>query len=413
MADILAQVFFPPQSGKNALIESFAVFGGAFLMRPVGGLIMGWIGDKYGRKRALEISIFLMAVPTFAMGCLPTYDQVGDWSVVLLILVRLLQGLSVGGQLMSSLVFTLEHHDETRWGLYGSYVLAAANFGTLLGGLVGAFFRAIMTEEELLRYGWRLPFLVGIVVLFCGLYLRWVCEEDFSQEYHPPKNPLRQALRGGRTLLAACLVPMLWSAGFYITFVWMAVYMTDMVEPPVPEASWVNSSSLFVSVCLFFPVSGLMSDKYGRTLVMKVGGIGMALLAPLLVFVISLSNAVLAFFAQSILGICLSLWGAPMMAWLVESFAPDARLTSVAIGYNIAQAVMGGSAPTLATLMADKMPASPGFLLTAIALLSLIGLIFVTPPGIAIHHEVAVDDPAVHEHEQNVQVTHADGREIT
>jgi len=118
-SDIIGDVFFPPQEGDAALIESFTVFGCAFIMRPVGGVIMGYIGDLYGRKKALEISIFLMAFPTFAMGCLPGYDRVGILSTILLILVRLVQGLSVGGQLVSSLVFTVESAPKEEWGLRG------------------------------------------------------------------------------------------------------------------------------------------------------------------------------------------------------------------------------------------------------------------------------------------------------
>jgi len=139
-SDVLGEVFFPPnQEGHKAMIESFAVFGLAFLCRPIGGVMMGYIGDVHGRKKALEISIFLMAFPTFAMGCLPSYEKVGNWAIVLLTLVRMLQGFSVGGQLVSSLVYTCENNPRGQWGLYGSFVMAAANFGTLLGGLISYF----------------------------------------------------------------------------------------------------------------------------------------------------------------------------------------------------------------------------------------------------------------------------------
>ena len=149
-SDVIGDVFFPPQEGHAAMIESFTIFGLAFFMRPLGGILLGYVGDKYGRKKALEISIFLMAFPTFAMGCLPGYDQVGIWAVVLLTtIVRLLQGLSVGGQLVSSLVYTVENNPKEKWGLYGSFVLAASNFGTLLGGVVAAFMRSVLTPEEL------------------------------------------------------------------------------------------------------------------------------------------------------------------------------------------------------------------------------------------------------------------------
>lgn len=156
LGDVIGVVFFPPnQAGDASTVEAFAVFGGAFLVRPIGGLLMGYIGDVYGRKKALVISIFLMAFPTFAMGCLPSYSQVGPVAYVLLIIVRLLQGLSVGGQLMSSLVFTLESHDPSKWGLYGSFVMAAANFGTLLGGIAGYILRTALTQEQLIAWGWR------------------------------------------------------------------------------------------------------------------------------------------------------------------------------------------------------------------------------------------------------------------
>lgn len=129
LSDILGQVFFPPnQSGHKATMESFMVFGSAFIMRPIGGVVLGYIGDTYGRKKALIISIFVMAIPTFVMGCLPTYERVGHIATILLIVIRLLQGLSVGGQLMSSLVFTLENQRRDQWGFYGSFVMAAANW---------------------------------------------------------------------------------------------------------------------------------------------------------------------------------------------------------------------------------------------------------------------------------------------
>ena len=345
---------------------------------------MGWIGDKYGRKRALEISIFLMAIPTFALGCLPTYNQVGYWSIILLSLVRLLQGLSVGGQLVSSLVFILEQHDDEkhRWGLLGSYVMAAANFGTLTGGVVASTIRAIFSPEDLLSYGWRIPFLSGIVVSICGIYLKWACVDEFTANHpEPPQNPLKMALRSKRSLLASCLVPMVWAAGVYVCFVWMPVFMSDFSEPPVPNPFLVNSLALLISVCLFFPCAGMISDKYGRVLVMKIACATFGISAPFLLYLISKGNPYVALLSQCLLGFSLSLFGAPMTAWLVESFAPDARLTSVAIGYNVANAVAGGLTPSIATIIVGLWILSPGFLLTGISLLSLIGLICVAPPG--------------------------------
>lgn len=133
------------------------------------------------------------------------------------------------------------------------------------------------------------------------------------------------------------MVPLLWSSGFYLTFVWMAVFMTDLIEPPIPNSFLVNCATLFFSVCLIFPLAGMLSDKYGRKRVMGVGGFFLGVLSPLMILLISSGNVASAFMAQFILGLSLCLWGAPMMSWLAESFEPAARLTSVSIGYNIAQ----------------------------------------------------------------------------
>ena len=151
--DVIGDVFFPKQEGNAATMEAFVLFGGAFLMRPVGGVFLGYLGDVYGRKQALITSIFLMAFPTFVMGCLPSYERIGYWSTLLLVITRLLQGMSVGGQLMASLVFTLENVPQEQWGLYGSFVWATGNFGVLLGGLVGTIIRRSLTNEQLIAFG--------------------------------------------------------------------------------------------------------------------------------------------------------------------------------------------------------------------------------------------------------------------
>ena len=196
-------------------------------MRPVGGLLLGYLGDVYGRKRALTTSIFLMAFPTFAMGCLPSYRQVGYWSTISLVIIRLLQGMSVGGQLISSLVFTLENVPPSKWGLYGSFVWATGNFGVLLGSLVGYVVRSSFTHEELVAYGWRVPFLCGIVVSFAGFYLKSTegdeeeNENNHNQEsqqqstiHKKKENPLTIVFspENIRPLFASAMVPMLWSA---------------------------------------------------------------------------------------------------------------------------------------------------------------------------------------------------------
>lgn len=231
-SDIIGQVFFPPSSTvptsstggeyyDDNLLKSFAVFGSAFLMRPFGGMIIGYLGDKYGRKYALVLSLFLMAVPTFIMGCLPTYEQVGALSTVLLVLCRLLQGISVGGQLPASLIYTVETRPKERWGMYGSFVMMAANLGSLLGNIAGATTRSALTTEQLRSWGWRIPFWSGLLIAGVALYLKLHGEEhhpnageydsEHSEGQEKPKHPLREAVRKENlpALIAATLTPML------------------------------------------------------------------------------------------------------------------------------------------------------------------------------------------------------------
>lgn len=412
-SDVIGKVFFP--NAEDPVAQSFAVFGGAFLFRPVGGVLLGYLGDVYGREKALRISIFLMAFPTFAMGCLPTYNQVGVVAIVLLIVIRILQGLSVGGQLMSSLVFTLEGHPTEHWGVYGSFVMAAANAGTLLGNLVATVLEASLTQEQLETWGWRLPFWSGILVSLSGFYLKSSHHGDphhsgeqsadenhgVSDDQNKSTNPLRLAFSKGnrRSLLAAAMVPCLWSAGFYLSFVWMATYMKDLLHPPVRHSFTINAMSLLVSVCMFFPVAGKLSDRVGRRPVMTVGAVGLGVIGPILFWIIRQGNSLAALISQCLLGVFLSCWGAPMCAWLVESFDPAARLTSVAIGYNIAQATAGGLAPMVATVLTDDVSRqAPGYILTGLATIALTGLWVVAPPQENAHFTPAATTEMVATH---------------
>ena len=242
------------------------------------------LGDNFGSQRALEISIFLMAFPTFAMGCLPTYAQAGIFSPILLLVVRLLQGFSVGGQLMSSLVFTVEHHPRKYWGFYGSLVMATANIGTLLGGLVGYFVRQSFTQSQLEAFGWRIPFVSGIFVSVCGCYLK-THKDELCRSIPIGQNPLREAFRPQNryALISSTFVPMLWSCGFYMIFVWLAIFMKDIANPPISNAFGLTDVSLLITNIILFPVAGVLADRFGTTSIMKIGGSLMIVIGPLLV----------------------------------------------------------------------------------------------------------------------------------
>jgi len=369
-SDIIAKVFFPPNDDENGnLVKSFVIFGSAFLMRPIGGLIIGYVGDKHGRKEALTRSLFLMAIPTTLMGCLPTYNQVGVFSTILLCFCRLIQGVSVGGQLPASLVYTVEKRPKSQWGYYGSLPMVAANVGTLLGNLCGGLMRSVLTEEQLLSWGWRIPFFSGILIAVVACHLR---KHGADGAYHSGNtndvsdeaiaavtktveshNPIKVALRRENrlALLSTSIVPMLWAAGFYVSFVWVAIFMEELMDPPVPGAFWINSLGLLFGMTWVLPLAGAISDRVGRTFMMTVSGLLLTGLGPICLILISKGNMYVAFLSQLTLGLLLSFYGGPLCAWLVENFSPEVRMTSASIGYDMSHAIAGGFSPAIATYL--------------------------------------------------------------
>mmetsp|Transcript_19632 Transcript_19632/g.28852 ORF Transcript_19632/g.28852 Transcript_19632/m.28852 type:complete len:483 (-) Transcript_19632:129-1577(-) len=394
-SDVIGEVFFPPQTGNRAIAESFLVFGSAFMIRPVGGLLMGYIGDTFGRKRALVTSIFLMVFPTFIMGCLPSYSRVGGFALVLLVIVRLVQGISVGGQLISSAMFTMESRGKEKWGLYGSSVLSVAESGTLLGSLVATGIRGIFTHEQLVSFGWRIPFWIGIlgvipgVVLKCCIKDRPIPDQDLSagdQTNNPIKRVFCRAHR--RALISCMLVTAFLTGVFYLNFVWMPIFMTDLLELPLPHAFAINSSALFVYL-LTGPPIGVLSDYCGHGTVMLVGMITTMVLGPVMVHVITISGPATAFLAQACLAVTMRLGTSPLFALTAKSFPSVVRLTGVGFAYNVATALVGGTIPALATYLVDRYGIrAPGYIFTAVSIIGITGLCVA---------------PKMHEDDENVE----------
>ena len=325
----------------------------------------------------------MMAIPTTLMGCLPTYETAGVLSPILLCLCRLLQGISVGGQLPASLVYTVEKRDKSQWGYYGSLPMAAANVGTLLGNLCAAFLRQILSEEQLISWGWRLPFFSGILIAFVACYLKAYGDnvhttegvyDSSSSEY---TNPIKASFRKGNrlALLEAALTPLLWASGFYVSFVWMAIFMDELLDPPIKNAFWINTCSMLLGMTFMLPIAGHISDRVGRVKLMTASGVGLTALGPILLIMISKGNGFVAFLCQLALGVLLSFFGGPLCAWLVENFSAEVRLTSASLGYDLAHALAGGFAPAMATALFDSGGTwAPGLIYIIFGIASIIGI---------------------------------------
>src|SRR5262245_61634895 len=226
-AATIGRHFFPSADPVTSLIAAFGVFAAGFLMRPLGGALFGHIGDRVGRKAALTISVLAMAVPTFLIGVLPGYATFGPAAAVLLVLLRMVQGLSVGGEYTTSIVFLVEGAGRKHRGFAGSWSGFGAVGGILLGSAVGALVTLTLSQDQVNRWGWRLPFLAGLFVGLAGLYVRQHLPEAHKPKGHAPgRSPVWEALRSHwRTILHIALLNFVNGVGFYVAYVYLVTYM--------------------------------------------------------------------------------------------------------------------------------------------------------------------------------------------
>jgi len=255
--------FFPRQDRVAQLLAAFAVFALGYLVRPIGGALIGHVGDHYGRRAALTVSVTAMAVPTFLVGLLPGYATLGLLAPVLLVLLRMVQGLSVGGEYTSSMVFMVERAAAGRRGLAGAIAACGSGVGTLLGSGVGATIAALMTTETLDAWGWRIPFLLGLVVGVIGFILRRQVTE-FAPAKSGERSPIVETLRDHwRLVLRLAALSVFNGVSFYVMFLYVASWLqtADGISPA--HALEINTISM-VTLLPALLVSGVLSDRYGR-----------------------------------------------------------------------------------------------------------------------------------------------------
>jgi MHS family proline/betaine transporter-like MFS transporter len=370
-AAAIGRHFFPHQDPVAQLLSAFGVFAVGYLMRPVGGALIGHIGDRFGRRAALTFSVVAMAIPTFLIGLLPGYATIGLAAPVALTLLRMVQGLSVGGEYTSSMVFLVEQAPERRRGLMGALASCGATAGILLGSAVGAGFAATMSSAALEAWGWRIPFLLGLVVGIAGYVLRRHVQETLPTE-RPQSAPIVETLRDHWWfVLGIAGLSVFFAAGFYVTFVYLVSWLqtADGIAPA--RALEINSFSMAV-VLLITIAAGWLSDRTGRK--------PFLLLATILGFVAALPlwwmmhhpSAELAQLGQLGLVLIVGLFVGALPAAMVECAPPSVRCTAVALGYNVTLGVIGGLTPLAAAWLVERTgdELAPAFLIMATAVIS-------------------------------------------
>ncbi len=397
-APVIGRLFMPPEGNLIPLLETYGVFATGFLARPVGGVLFGYIGDRMGRKRALELSVLLMAAATALMGLLPTHASLGVAAPLLLTLLRLLQGLSVGGEYIGSMSFLSEHAPAGRRAFLGSWSSFSVILGSLLGSGIAALCTGLLAEPQLQSWGWRVPFLGGILIGLVGFWLRLGVEESPSflkvrQAGKLSANPVTEAVcNEWGAILTTLALTGISSVGFYLPFVWLPTWLARIKHPPLPESQALAANTISLLLLLVLtPFTALLSDRIGRKPMYLASSIGYALLTyPL--FVLMAGGG----FASAVLGGMVfaavnGIYSGCMAATMVELFPTRTRYTGVAIGYNLGQAVLGGTAPLVGTALIERTgnALAPTYYLIACALIAAAASLF-----IPVRHDRPLDESA-------------------
>jgi MFS transporter, MHS family, proline/betaine transporter len=351
-APILAAQFFPAADPRVSLLAAFGAFAVGFLMRPVGAAIFGHIGDRYGRARALLFSVAMMAVPTVLMGLLPTYETIGIAASVLIVVLRMCQGIAVGGEFTASIVFLAENAPARRRGFFASFSMFGATTGTMLGSAVGAILTTTMSAEALASWGWRAAFVSGIAVAVVGVIIRrGMFDAPASTAL---ASPLTVAFRHHRWQVLRVLgLNAAAAATYYTLFVYAATWVSQTTTIERAVALDVTTITI-LTFLVVLPMAAWASDRFGRKRVLVLGMTGCLLLAYPLITAMHTGAVVTMAAAQMTFGALLAVQMASIPAAMTEMFPHAVRVSAVSVGYGLAYALFGGTAPAVATWLINR-----------------------------------------------------------
>jgi MFS transporter, MHS family, proline/betaine transporter len=379
-ATIISSNFFPKEDKVVALIATFSIFAAGFLVRPLGGIVFGSMGDRFGRKKALTASIFLMAIPTTLIGFIPTYHSIGYWAPVILTILRLLQGLSVGGEFTGSISFVVETAPQKKRGFYGSFTILGAVVGILLGSLIGSILGKVVDHASLVEWGWRLPFLAGIIIGLAGVAIRRHMQEgtefqNLKDSGKIAKSPLKEFWKDHKsTALTSALSIMCFAVSFYLIFLYLASYTHIFLKFDLDEALTINTIAMLLLVAMI-PIMGKLSDNYGRKKILMIGQVTIFALTIPLFMLIDKGEFWDILIAQLVFAVLVATQQGVVPAMLVERFPTRIRYTGLSVAYNVGLAIFGGTTPLFSTWLIHRFGENlmmPGYFLMISALVSFI-----------------------------------------
>ncbi|MBS0358418.1 MAG: MFS transporter [Proteobacteria bacterium] len=379
-ASVISQLFFPSGNQLTSLIEAFAVFALGYLMRPLGGILFGHFGDKYGRKKTFIAAVLCMAIPTFLIGLLPTTQMVGITATFLLMICRIFQGISVGGEIPGSITFACEHVALNQRGLACGLIIGGVNSGVLLGSCIGFLINMFLTPEQVLSWGWRIPFIIGGLLGIASYSLRKKLHEtpifklELERMTHSEIPIVKTFKSYSPAILKGVAISAMSAIVVSLLFQYFPTYLVDILHYPKNLTNGFNTISILLLSLLVIP-SGNLSDKLGRKKVLAFSAIGFAITAPFLfyllvyqastftlIFVMSLSTLI----ASGVVGVFTST--------LAELFPTRIRFTGIAISYNLGF-IFGGLTPLIVTTLISvtNNSTAPAYYLVLASIVCLLG----------------------------------------
>jgi MHS family proline/betaine transporter-like MFS transporter len=373
----LSKAFFPAKDPTTSLLLTFGTFALTFLARPIGGVLLGTYADRYGRKASLLLSITMMTCGTLAVALMPTFEAIGVLAPLLIILARLVQGFSAGGEFGSSTAFLVEHMPGRR-GFVASWQFASQGMSSLLGAAFGALLTSVLSEADLQSWGWRIPFLFGALIGPIGLYIRNRIDDATAPPAEKGDAPVRNVLTGQkfRVLLAVGAIATATAINYLI------IYMPTYVVRELHLSSTIGYLAALAAGAAGLtlnPVAGWMSDRVGRTTYMLImATVLLFTVFPMFLLLASKPSGTVIVLAVLLLGSLKALYLGAVAALMSELFPASTRATGLGLSYNIGVTAFGGSGPAIVTWLgtfAAIGDLAPGYFLTAVCLFSLWALI--------------------------------------
>lgn len=380
LATTIAELFFKNIDPAFALFYSLAIFAVGFMTRPFGGLLFGYASDKFGRKPVFIVTLIVMSIATTLVGFLPTYAQAGSLGAILMLCLRLIQGMALGGESAASTIYIAEHSPAKKHIFFASWLYFGATGGWLLASCVGLLLNSFLNHEQFLAWGWRIPFLLGLFTGIIGLILRIRSKETpvyqkLKETGQLSKSPVKEVLKTSKLkslqmfafISASSLI-------FYTILVYFPIFMTQ--HGMSPKVAWlIISCAAGASLISTIFFGWFFTDKIPTKAPMYLFYFGF-LFAPVYFYALSFNDVVLSSFTLGVVVFFLSMCGCSQFALIGKWFAPQIRGVGVSISFNIASAFTGGTAPLVGSALTHFTGSAlaPGFYIT---LWSIIGLLVI------------------------------------